>query len=79
MSFEVKKCLAIFHNAYSTLFGREKKIRCNPPYSPYGAHISKSIFISYGWFLRTQSHIQPSICCVLAKERRNALLKISVI
>ena len=32
-------------------------IRCNPPFSPYDARISKSIFIAYGWFPRTRSHI----------------------
>ena len=49
MSFDVKKWLAIFYNAYSTLF--------SPPFSPYGTRISKSIFIAYGWFPRTRSHM----------------------
>ena len=35
----------------------ENDIRCNPPFSPYGARISKSIFIAYGWFPRTRSHM----------------------
>ena len=44
-------------------------IRCNPPFSPYGARISKSIFIAYGWFPRTRSHMvmnfDYNVICVI--------------
>ena len=37
----------------------ENEIRCNPLFSPYGACISKSILIAYGWFPHTRSHMTP--------------------
>ena len=52
------------------LIWAKNDIRCNPPFSPYGARISKSIFIAYGWFPRTRSHMFKSGIDVCEQHER---------
>ena len=69
----------------------KNEIRCNPPFSPYGARISKSIFIAYGLFFAytvTYTYVRKRVCThvcargrsrtVLANERKRKCTRMQI-